>query len=178
MFHETPLEGVWEIDLERIVDDRGWFARSFDEAAFRERGLNPNVVQCNVSSNARAGTIRGMHYQEDPHSETKLVRCTAGAIFDVALDLRPHSPSYLRWHGVELSAASGRALYLPEGIAHGFQTLADGSEVLYMMGAAYAPQAARGVRFDDPAFAIEWPDAAPAGRTISERDASYPDFER
>jgi dTDP-4-dehydrorhamnose 3,5-epimerase len=132
-------------------------------------------VQCNASFNAKKDTLRGMHYQADPHGESKLVRCVRGAIFDVAVDLRPGSETQLGWHGVELSAENGRAFYIPAGFAHGFQTLTDDSEVLYQMGHAYVPEAARGVRWNDPAFGIEWPE--PAGnRVLSERDASYPDF--
>lgn len=175
-FCQTPLPGVWLIELERLEDERGWFARSFDREELRARGMNSEVVQCNASCNARRDTLRGMHYQAEPHGESKLVRCVRGAIFDVALDLRPDSAAYCRWHGVELSAKNGRALYIPAGLAHGFQTLVDDCEVLYMMGHRYVPEAARGVRYDDPAFAIRWP-APRAERIVSERDASYPDFQ-
>jgi dTDP-4-dehydrorhamnose 3,5-epimerase len=175
-FLQTPLAGVWVIELDRLGDERGWFARSFDAEEFRARGMNPAVVQCNTSFNARRGTLRGMHYQADPHGESKLVRCIRGAIFDVALDLRTGSPTHLRWHGVELSEETRRALYIPAGLAHGFQTLTDDCEMLYQMGHHYVPEAARGVRWDDPAFAIEWPPAS-GERIISERDASYADFE-
>ncbi len=175
-FEETPLPDVWLIELEPIVDERGWFARSFDADELRARGMNPDVVQCNVSFNVRRGTLRGMHFQADPHGEPKLVRCVRGAIFDVALDLRPAQPTYRRWHGVELSAENRLALYIPPGMAHGFQTLSDDCEVLYQMGHRYVPDAVRGVRFDDPAFGIEWP-AAPGGRTISQKDREYPDFD-
>jgi dTDP-4-dehydrorhamnose 3,5-epimerase len=175
-FYKTPLAGVWVIELERLVDDRGWFARSFDEQEFRARAMNPRVVQCNASFNSRRDTLRGMHYQADPHGESKIVRCVRGAVFDVAVDLRLDSQSYRRWHGVELSAENGLAMYIPAGLAHGFQTLADSSELLYQMGHRYVPESARGVRFDDPAFDIRWPE--PAGkRTISEQDAGYPPFE-
>jgi dTDP-4-dehydrorhamnose 3,5-epimerase len=174
-FVETPLRGAWVLELEKLADERGWFARTFDPEELRAHGADPAVAQCNASFNARRDTLRGMHYQAEPHGETKLVRCVRGAIFDVAVDLRPDSPSYCQWHGVELSADNGRSFYIPEGMAHGFQTLADESEVLYQMGQRYVPDAARGVRFDDPAFGIEWP--APQGtRIISERDASYADF--
>lgn len=173
-FHETPLPGVWLIEPELLGDERGWFARTFDRDEFRARGLNPEIVQCNASHNARCHTLRGMHYQAEPHGESKLVRCVSGAIFDVALDLRRDSTTYLAWHGVELSAENGHALYIPEGLAHGFQTLCENSDVLYQMGRAYTPDAARGVRFDDPAFAIEWPEARE--RIVSERDAAYADF--
>jgi dTDP-4-dehydrorhamnose 3,5-epimerase len=174
-FTESPLPGAWVIELDRVADDRGWFARTFDADEFRARGLAADVVQANASHNARAGTLRGMHYQADPHGEPKLVRCSRGRIHDVAVDLRPGSPTYCRWHAVELSAENDRMLYLPAGMAHGFQTLEDDSDVLYLMGHAYVPGAGRGVRFDDPAFAIDWP-PAPGGRTVSAKDRGYPDF--
>jgi dTDP-4-dehydrorhamnose 3,5-epimerase len=174
-FIETPLPGAWVIELERIADQRGWFARTFDTEDFRTRGLNPDVAQCNASFNARRDTLRGMHYQAEPHGESKLVRCVRGAVFDVAVDLRPDSPTYRDWHGVQLSAENRLAYYIPAGLAHGFQTQTADCEVLYQMGNPYVPEAARGVRFDDPAFGIRWPE--PAGeRTVSERDAGYPDF--
>jgi dTDP-4-dehydrorhamnose 3,5-epimerase len=170
---DTPLPGAYVIELERLEDDRGWFARTFAAEEFAAQGLNPAVVHCNVSFNSRAGTLRGMHYQVAPHAECKLVRCTRGAIYDVIVDLRADSATYLRWFGARLDADEGRSLYVPEGFAHGFQTLVDESEVLYQMSHEYAPAHARGVRWDDPAFAIEWPEAE---RTISERDRTYPDF--
>jgi dTDP-4-dehydrorhamnose 3,5-epimerase len=172
-FGETPVAGAWVIDVEPSSDARGLFARTFDAGLFAERGLSATLAQCSTSYNHRAGTLRGLHYQADPHAECKLVRCTAGAAFDVLLDLRPDSPSYRRWHGVELSSANRRSVYAPRGVAHGFQTLLDGSELLYLIDVPFAPDSARGVRWDDPAFAIEWP-AAPT--TVSERDATYPDF--
>jgi dTDP-4-dehydrorhamnose 3,5-epimerase len=175
-FVRTALEGVWEIELEKAADERGWFARTFDAEEFRARGLDPCIAQCSASFNPRKGTLRGMHYQAPPLAEVKLVRCVRGAVFDVAVDLRPESPTYCRWHGVELSASEGRALYISKGLAHGFQTLTDDSEVLYHMSVAYEPSAGRGVRFDDPAFAIEWPGVADGRRIVSQRDASYPDF--
>ncbi len=174
-FHPAPLPGAWVIELERIEDDRGWFARTFDAAEFRAHGLCGDVVQANASYNARAGTLRGMHYQADPDGEPKLVRCSRGRIFDVAVDLRPDSPTYRAWHGVELTEANDRMFYLPAGLAHGFQTLADGCEVTYLMGHEFVPAAGRGVRFDDPAFAIDWPPAA-GGRIVSAKDRAYPDF--
>jgi dTDP-4-dehydrorhamnose 3,5-epimerase len=176
-FVETPLPGVIVIEPERLADERGWFARTFDRDAFRAHGMNPEVIQTNASFNARAGTLRGMHYQADPHGETKVVRCIRGAIFDVAVDIRPDSTTHGRSHGVELSEENGRALYIPAGFAHGFQTLRTDSELHYLMGSPYVPEAARGVRWDDPAFGIEWPPAPPGGRVISERDASYPDHD-
>jgi dTDP-4-dehydrorhamnose 3,5-epimerase len=138
--------------------------------------LNPDAVQCNASFNARRGTLRGMHYQAEPHGESKLVRCVRGTIFDVAVDLRPDSPTCRNWHGIELSAENRLAFYIPAGLAHGFQTLTDDCEVLYQMGNPYVPESARGVRWDDPALAIEWP-AVGGRRTISEKDASYPELQ-
>jgi dTDP-4-dehydrorhamnose 3,5-epimerase len=175
-FTETPLTGAWVIDVDPLTDERGWFARTFDAAEFEARGLSASVVQCNASFNVRRDTLRGLHYQAAPHGESKLVRCVAGRIFDVAVDLRPDSPTYCRWHGVELSAANRRMFYIPDGFAHGFQTLSDDAELLYMMGHEYVPGAGRGVRFDDPAFGIEWPPPV-SERTVSERDRGYPDLE-
>jgi dTDP-4-dehydrorhamnose 3,5-epimerase len=175
-FIETPLPGAWVIELEELGDERGWFARTFDAEEFRARGLNPDVLQCNASFNARRDTLRGMHYQADPHGESKLVRCVRGGIFDVAVDLRADSPTYCAWHGVELSADNRLAFYIPAGLAHGFQTLEDDAEVLYQMGNPYVPESARGVRWDDPALGIKWPQ--PRGeRTVSQKDRTYPDFE-
>jgi dTDP-4-dehydrorhamnose 3,5-epimerase len=173
IFHTTPLAGVVLVEPELMHDERGWFARMFAAEDFEAEGLEPAVVHCNVSFNARAGTLRGIHYQTHPHAECKLVRCTRGAIYDVALDLRPGSNTYLRWHAVELTAENGLALYIPDGVAHGFQTLRDEAEVFYQMSAPYVAASAHGVRWDDPAFAIAWPDA---DRIISERDRSYPAF--
>jgi dTDP-4-dehydrorhamnose 3,5-epimerase len=175
-FIRTPLAGAWLIELEELADERGWFARTFDSEEFRARGLNPEVVQCNASFNARRDTLRGMHYQAEPHGESKLVRCVRGAIFDVAVDLRRASPTYRRWHGLELSDENRREYYIPAGLAHGFQTLTDGCEVTYQMGHRYVPEASRGVRWDDPAFGIAWPPIREE-RIISERDCSYPDFQ-
>jgi dTDP-4-dehydrorhamnose 3,5-epimerase len=175
IFSATPIAGVFLVEPERITDARGHFARTYGAMEFAAHGLDPHVSQCSTSFNARAGTLRGMHYQAHPHMEAKLVRCTRGAIHDVALDLRPGSPTYLGWHGVELSEDNGHALFLPTGCAHGFQTLRDATEVLYQISIPYQAAAARGVRWDDPAFAIAWPDPPPGGRTVSERDASYPD---
>jgi dTDP-4-dehydrorhamnose 3,5-epimerase len=172
----TSISDAFVIEPERLADDRGYFARTYCATEFEERGLDPTVVQCSTSFNARAGTLRGMHYQADPHAEAKLVRCTRGAIHDVALDLRRDSATYLQWCGIELNEDNGLALFIAAGCAHGFQTLVDESEVLYQMSAAYHPAAARGVRWDDEAFGIAWPQAPPGGRTISARDASYPDF--
>jgi dTDP-4-dehydrorhamnose 3,5-epimerase len=174
---ETPIPGAWVIEPELLGDERGWFTRTFDAAEFEARGMNPQVVQCNASFNACRDTLRGMHFQAEPHGESKLVRCVRGAIFDVALDLRADSPTYCKWHAVELSAENGLAFYMPAGLAHGFQTLREDCEVHYQMGYHYVPQAAQGVRWDDPAFAIAWPQPA-AERVVSERDASYPLVER
>jgi dTDP-4-dehydrorhamnose 3,5-epimerase len=175
-FIQTPLPGAWVVEPTELGDERGWFARTFDAEEFDARGLNPVVAQSNLSYNARRGTLRGMHYQVDPHGESKLVRCIRGAIFDVAVDLREDSPTYCGWHAVELSADNRHAFYIPAGLAHGFQTLCADCEVEYQMGHRHVPEAARGVRWDDPAFAIDWP-AAEGVRTISERDRAFPDFE-
>lgn len=169
---QSRLEGVLLVEQERLGDERGFFARTYDVAQL------PPIVQMSTSFNAQAGTLRGLHFQREPHGESKLVRCTRGSIFDVAVDLRPSSPTLHRWFGAELSADNGRALLIAPGFAHGFQTLADDSEVLYAMDAPYVGEAASGVRWDDPAFAIDWPDPPPGGRTMSERDAAYPDVER
>lgn len=171
IFSETKLPGAFVIDLERHADARGFFARSFCRDEFAERGLVQGWAQSNVSYNAKRGTLRGMHWQSPPHGEVKLVRCTAGALFDVIVDLRPASPTLGDWIGVELSADSRRMLYVPEGFAHGFLTIADDTEVFYEMSAPHAPEAARGFRFDDPRVAIGWPEPA---RVISDRDADYP----
>ncbi|HEX8066161.1 MAG TPA: dTDP-4-dehydrorhamnose 3,5-epimerase family protein [Thermoleophilaceae bacterium] len=172
---EAPIAGAWTIEVEPSADERGMFARTFDAGAFAERGLSAELAQCSTSFNRRAGTLRGLHYQAEPHGESKLVRCTAGAAFDVMVDLRPDSPTHRRWHGVELSAENRRSVYVPRGVAHGFQTLVDGTELLYMIDVPFAPDAARGVRWDDPAFGVEWPDP-PEGRTMSERDRTFPDY--
>jgi dTDP-4-dehydrorhamnose 3,5-epimerase len=171
---ETPLQGAFVVELEPREDERGLFARTFDAQAFAAAGARFDLVQASTSFNPRAGTLRGLHYQAAPHEEAKLVRCTGGAVFDAIVDLRRDSETFRAWFGVELSAANRLGLYVPKGFAHGFQTLEDDSEVLYMMDAPYVAEAASGVRWDDPAFGIEWPEAA--NRTISERDASYPDF--
>jgi dTDP-4-dehydrorhamnose 3,5-epimerase len=175
-FEPTPLRGAHVVELDLLGDERGWFARTYDEQLFREHGLEAVGVQANSSFNAARDTLRGLHFQAPPHGEAKLVRCVRGAIWDVGVDLRPDSPSYLRWHAVQLSADNRRGFYLPRGLAHGFQTLTDDCEVQYLMGHIYVPAAARGVRWDDPAFAIEWPQ--PHGeRTMSDKDRGYPDFE-
>jgi dTDP-4-dehydrorhamnose 3,5-epimerase len=175
IFHETAVAGVFVVELELRGDDRGFFARAFCRREFEEQGLNPAVIQCNLSFSAAEGTLRGMHFQRPPHEEAKLVRCTRGALWDVALDLRRSSPTYRRWTGVELTADNRRMLYVPEGCAHGFQTLVPDTEAFYQVSAAYAPEAEHGVRWDDPAFGIEWPRAD--GRVLSPKDASWPDFD-
>ncbi|MGO9956927.1 MAG: dTDP-4-dehydrorhamnose 3,5-epimerase [Solirubrobacteraceae bacterium] len=176
IFVDTPIVGARVIELELLTDERGAFARTFCAQTFAARGLDSRVDQCNTSFNERSGTLRGMHYQAAPHAEAKLVRCVRGAIYDVAVDLRPESSSFRRWFAVELSEESRRSFFIPAGCAHGFQTLRDGTEVLYQMSTPYVPGAGRGVRWNDPAFAIQWPDPPAGGRMISERDDGYPDF--
>lgn len=170
----TPLPGVLVLELAPVVDDRGFFAVEFSRSEFTAHGLNPQVAQINVSHNPATGTLRGLHYQTSPFEQAKTVRCVRGAAFDVVVDLRPGSPTYGRWFGVELNARNRRALYIPEGLAHGFQTLVDDTEVIYIVSAPYAPAHAAGVRWDDPAFGINWPPATT--RTIHPRDRTYPDF--
>ena len=173
-FTESALEGVFLVEVAPIEDDRGFFARSFCADEFVAHGLDPAVVQCNISFNRRAGTVRGMHYQAPPVSESKLVRCTAGAIHDVVVDLRPESPTYLQHVSVKLSAVNRAALYIPKGLlAHGFQTLDDDTEVVYQMGERFTPGADRGVRYNDPALGIEWPLPVSA---ISDKDTAWPLF--
>jgi dTDP-4-dehydrorhamnose 3,5-epimerase len=174
IFKGTDIDGVWVIEPERHDDERGFFARTWEPEEFTERGLNSDLAQCSISYNRARGTLRGLHYQAAPHEEAKLVRCTAGAIFDVAVDLRPDAPTFRDWFGVELSAENRLALFVPEGCAHGFLTLADDSEVHYQISQAYVPDAGRGVRWDDPAFAIQWPSEVVV---INERDKSYADFQ-
>lgn len=171
IFTETRLQGAYIIDVERREDDRGFFGRTFCRNEFSTRGLKTHVAQCNVSFNKKRGTLRGMHYQIAPRAEAKQVRCTRGKIYDVIIDLRPGSPTRLQWEGVELSAENCRSLYVPEGFAHGFQTLEHDSEVFYQMYEFYAPEYARGIRWDDPLFKIPWP---LPGTIISDRDRSYP----
>lgn len=173
IFRSTDLEGAFIVEPERRVDERGYFARTWCHREFEDAGLAGNLVQCSVSFSPRRGTLRGMHWQAKPATETKLVRCTRGAIWDVVIDLRPESPTYARHVGVELTPESGLALYIPEGMAHGFVTLVKDSEVFYQMSAYHVPEAARGVRWNDPAFDIDWPVSDPI---IHPRDASYPDF--
>jgi dTDP-4-dehydrorhamnose 3,5-epimerase len=173
-FHETKLAGVLEIHLELNSDARGFFARSWCQKEFEDHGLNSNLVQCSISLNSQKGTLRGMHYQAAPFAEAKVVRCTAGVVYDVVLDLRSQSPTFKQWFATVLSAENRHSLYIPEGCAHGFLTLTDKSEVFYQMSEFYHPEAGRGVRWDDSAFEIAWPEKVEA---ISERDRTYPDFE-
>jgi dTDP-4-dehydrorhamnose 3,5-epimerase len=174
IFQDTGLAGAFAIEVERIADQRGFFARTFCARDFEKQGLATRFVQSSISFNARAGTLRGMHFQVPPHRESKLVRCTAGAVWDAIVDLRVGSPTRLRWYGTELSAENRRMLYIPAGFAHGFVTLAPNSEVFYEMDEFYAPQAGRGLRWNDPALAIRWPRAP---EVIAERDATYPDLD-
>lgn len=174
IFTETKLKGAFLVEPERFEDERGFFARSWSPREFEAHGLSARLAECNISFNKRKGILRGMHFQTAPHAQAKLVRCTAGAIFDVAIDLRPESPTFKEWVGAELTASNRLMLYIPEGFAHGFQTLADETEVFYQMSEFYAPECASGVRWDDPAFRIEWP--AEDARLIIARDAEYPDF--
>ena len=171
IFQETELNGVFVIEPEIIEDERGFFACSWKQDEFEKHRLNPRLVQCNISYNTRSGTVRGMHFQNQPHAETKLVRCTRGAIYDVAIDLRSDSPTRYRWVGAELTGDNHRMLYIPEGFAHGYQTLTDSTEVCYQMSEYYHPESAGGVRWSDPLFGIEWP--LPV-TVIAERDATYP----
>ena len=171
-FAETPLKGAYLIDLNLLEDERGFFARSWCRQEALKVGLNPDVVQCNISFNKKKGTLRGMHYQDNPHEEAKLVRCVRGAIFDAIIDLRPDSITLKKWFAVELTEENKKMLYIPEGFAHGFQTLADNTEVLYQMSEFFHPECARGIRWNDPLFSIEWPYDE---RIISEKDQQYQD---
>jgi dTDP-4-dehydrorhamnose 3,5-epimerase len=173
IFVPTALPGAFIIESERREDERGFFARTWCAREFEARDLNPRLVQCSVSFNKRKGTLRGMHYQVPPHREAKLVRCTMGAIHDVIIDLRPASSAYKQHVAALLTAENRRGLYIPEGMAHGFQTLVDDTEVFYQISEFYSPEHARGVRWDDPAFAIVWP---PDDRIINDRDRGYSDF--
>jgi dTDP-4-dehydrorhamnose 3,5-epimerase len=172
-FTELELKGAFIIEPERLEDERGFFARIFCQKEFEAHGLNPRFVQCNISFNEKEGILRGMHYQVAPHEEAKLVRCTQGVIYDVIIDLRPDSPTFKQWIAVELTAENCRMLYIPEGLAHGFQTLEDNTEIFYQMSEFYHPECAKGVRWDDPVFGIVWP--LPV-TNISERDRIYPSF--
>ena len=173
IFSETRLRGAFVVDIEARRDARGLFARTYCRDEFVAAGLPDNFVQCNISVNTARGTLRGLHYQAEPRPEGKLVRCTRGAILDVIVDLRPEAPTYCNWVGVELSEENSRALYVPHGFAHGFQTLTEDAVVFYQMTEMYDGELARGVRWNDRAFGIDWPLADPI---LSERDAAYPDF--
>lgn len=175
-FDETKLKGAFVIGPERFDDHRGFLARSFSHREFEERGLNPRVAECNVSFSRAKHTVRGMHFQREPHAQAKLVRCTAGAVYDVIIDLRPGSATYAQWIGEELTAENRRMLYVPEGFAHGFQTLVDDSEIFYQISHYYTPGSEGGVRWNDPVFGIEWPETQSV--IINERDRNYPDFSR
>ena len=173
IFSRTEIPGVWIIDLERRQDERGYFARTFCQAEFAQNGLPTIFPQINISYNARRGTLRGMHFQMTPQPEGKPLCCIGGAIYDVVVDLRRDQPTFCHWIGIDLNAENGRALYVPEGLAHGFMTLMNESVVHYQMTESYNPNLARGVRWNDPTFAIRWPLPKP---NLSVRDASYPDF--
>jgi dTDP-4-dehydrorhamnose 3,5-epimerase len=173
-FQETKLPGVFEIHIEPHCDERGFFARAWCQQEFENHGLNPKLVQCSVSFNTYKGTLRGLHYQAAPYAETKIVRCTRGAIYDVVVDLRPQSPTFKNWIGVVLTEASREMLYIPEGCAHGFLTREDETEVFYQISEFYNAESSRGVRWDDPAFQINWPGEV---KVISDRDRTYPNFE-
>ena|SRR5215213_1200259 len=173
IFTETNVEGAFLLDVEKIEDERGFFARSWSGREIEAHHLNPRMVECNISFNKKKGTLRGMHYQAEPHAQAKLVRCTKGALYDAIVDLRPRSSSFKKWAAVELTADNHRMLYVPEGCAHGFQTLQDDTEIFYQMSAYYHPESARGVRWNDPAFSIEWPEDE---RIILLRDQNYQDF--
>jgi dTDP-4-dehydrorhamnose 3,5-epimerase len=173
IFTETELKGAFLIEPEELQDERGSFARIWCQKEFISNGLNPKLAQCSISYNRKKATLRGMHYQSTPHEECKLVRCTRGAIHDVIIDLRPESPTFKHYFATVLSGANRMMLYIPQRVAHGFQTLEDDSEILYLISEFYAPESARGVRWNDPAFGIAWP---PGERIISPRDRTYPDF--
>ncbi len=172
-FAKTSIPGIFIVSLELLEDDRGFFARSFCRKEFSEHGLNPDVAQCSVSFNRTRGTLRGMHFQKAPHEESKLIRCTMGSIYDVLVDVRPTSSTFKQWIAMELSGANRTMLFVPPGVAHGFLTLEDNSEVFYQMSEFYVPEASGGFRWNDPAFGIRWPEPP---RVVSPRDQQYPDF--
>jgi dTDP-4-dehydrorhamnose 3,5-epimerase len=173
-FVPTLLAGAYVIEQQRHVDERGFFARTWCAEEFLAQGLEGGLAQCSVSFNRRRGTLRGLHYQAPPHAEAKLVRCTRGALYDVAVDLRPDSPTFRRWIGVELSEEDGRGLYIPRGFAHGFYSLADDTEILYQISTPYCPEAARGIRWNDPLFAVSWPGPV---EVMAPRDRECPDID-
>lgn len=174
IFEETKLNGSFIVHLEKNEDDRGFFARAWCKKEFEEHGLSSTLLQANIAFSRKKGTLRGMHYQVPPHEEVKLVRCIRGRIFDVIIDLRPDSSTYMEWLGVELAAGTGKMFYVPEQFAHGYQTLAKNTEVFYQVSQFYTPECERGVRWDDPAFRIDWP--LKENLTISEKDQNWPDF--
>jgi len=175
IFKETKLQGAFIVEPKKFEDERGFFAHSWSEREFTQRGLDPRLVECSISFNRQRGTLRGMHYQAAPHGQVKIVRCTMGSIYDVIIDLRTGSPTFKQWVGIELTSENRRMLYIPTDFAHGFQTLQDDTEVFYQMSAPYAPESGRGVRWNDSAFAIDWPQRADI--IINARDGSYPDFQ-
>jgi dTDP-4-dehydrorhamnose 3,5-epimerase len=171
---QTALPGVYTLEIEPHADERGFFARVWDGELLAAAGVDARVSQPRITLNHRAGTLRGLHFQRPPHAETKLVRCTRGSIYDVVVDIRPESDTHLRWLGVELSEENRRTLYVPEGFAHGYHTLADATEVWYQMSVPYAPESAGGLRWNDPHLAIEWPDPPAGGRVIAAKDKAWP----
>jgi dTDP-4-dehydrorhamnose 3,5-epimerase len=175
VFKETRLKGAFIIELEKIADSRGFFSRVWCQKEFEVNGLNPNVVQCNLSFNTSKGTLRGMHYQIAPHEEAKIVRCIRGKVYDVIIDLRPKSPTYLRWIGVELSSENRKMLYVPESFAHGYLTLTDNTELFYQVSHFYSPEYESGIRWNDRTFNIKWPQTD--GIIITDKDKSWPDFQ-
>ncbi len=175
IFKETSIHGAWLVDLKRMEDHRGFFARAWSATEFEEKGLPTHFPDVNLSLSIRKGTIRGMHYQKSPHAEAKFVRCTRGALYDVVVDLRPESPSFLRWAGFEIRADSHQAIFIPAGCAQGVKTLEDETEMLYMVSTCYRPDAEVGIRWNDPFFSIEWPD--PDNTIVSEKDHTWPDFQ-
>jgi dTDP-4-dehydrorhamnose 3,5-epimerase len=174
VFNETKLGGAFVIELERFEDERGFFAHSWSAKQFAERGLVSRLAECSISFNRKRGTLRGMHYQATPHGQAKVVRCTMGALYDVIIDLRTDSPTFRQWVGVELTAQNRRMLYIPKDFAHGFQTLEDETEVFYQMSDIYVPESSRGVRWNDPAFGIAWPE--PTEIVLNDRDRTYLNF--
>lgn len=175
IFTETKLPGVFIIELEKRTDDRGFFTRAWCKKEFADQGINLDWVQANLAHTEKEGTLRGLHYQIAPYEEAKLMRCIRGAIYDVIVDLRPESPTYKHWLGVELTADNRKSLYIPEGFAHGYQSLRDDAEVFYLVSQFYTPGAEQGIRYNDPAFGIAWPLKV---RVISDKDKSWPDYER
>jgi dTDP-4-dehydrorhamnose 3,5-epimerase len=174
IFRKTNLKGVFIIELEKHKDDRGYFARTWCENEFKANGLNSKLAQANTALSVQKGTLRGMHYQIAPYEETKIIRCIRGSVFDVVIDIRPDSITYCQWLGIELSSENHTMLYVPEGFAHGYKTLRNNSEVFYLVSQFYTPDAERGIRWDDPAFSIKWPETSDL--IISEKDKNWPDY--